>query len=152
MQTIKNILYSDIESFFGNPGDTTDFVKKVFPFKMYLNGNRNLPCVHFYGNKYIANSVIEAFEDILKEFGIDYIRENGLDEYGGCFMDRMSRGSTMKSVHAWGLAVDYMPSRGEMGEKPDIPKKVVEIFKKHGFLWGGDWSRPDGMHFTAIIE
>lgn len=29
---------------------------------------------------------------------------------------------------------------------------VVQAFKRQGFLWGGDWKNPDGMHFTGIVE
>ncbi|MCP4393977.1 MAG: M15 family metallopeptidase [Alphaproteobacteria bacterium] len=36
-----------------------------------------------------------------------------------------------------------------MGEKPTIPKKIIQIFEKRGFIWGGDWKRPDGMHWSA---
>lgn len=152
MTTIKPIPYSEIITFFGAPGGFTDFVKTPFPFTLYLNGDRQLPCRNFFGHKYIANAVIDAFEEILSLYGLDYIQENGLDEYGGCYAYRQGRGTNRLSVHAWGLALDYLPSLGKLGEPPTIPDGIVRIFTKRGFIWGGTWTRPDGMHFTSIEE
>lgn len=33
-----------------------------------------------------------------------------------------------------------------------IPRKIVEIFEKHGFIWGGAWYHYDTMHFEFRPE
>ena len=33
-----------------------------------------------------------------------------------------------------------------------IPKEIVDIFEKHGFIWGGRWSHYDTMHFEYRPE
>ena len=33
-----------------------------------------------------------------------------------------------------------------------IPWKIVEIFEKHGFIWGGKWYHFDTMHFEYRPE
>ena len=52
--------------------------------------------------------------------------------------------------------IEYKPVKenGKIKEVISLDKfynneKVVAIWKKHGFYWGGDWSnRTDPMHFT----
>lgn len=33
-----------------------------------------------------------------------------------------------------------------------IPRKLVEIFQRHGFIWGGAWYHYDTMHFEFRPE
>ncbi|TMJ49392.1 MAG: M15 family metallopeptidase, partial [Alphaproteobacteria bacterium] len=33
-----------------------------------------------------------------------------------------------------------------------IPIELVEIFERHGFIWGGKWSHYDTMHFEYRPE
>jgi len=72
---------------------------------------------------------------------------SSLEEWGGCYNDRTARGLAKKSTHAWGIAVDVAVTRNQLGAKPTLDPRVVAIFEDHGFVWGGRWSRPDGMHF-----
>lgn len=146
------ILYSEIYDKCGEPGDLYDMVKKPFPFTLYLNGDKSLPCVNFYGNKRIYPAVFEAFSEIMDYYGLDFIRKNGLDNYGGCYELRQSRSGGRMSVHSWGMAIDYLPGLGRFGEPALTPYPIVQIFRDKGFQWGGDWSKPDGMHFSGVIE
>ena len=68
---------------------------------------------------------------------------------GGCWNPRRIRGSSGGAVsrHAWGLAFDINPATNAWGTEPTLDPRVVEIFRSHGFAWGGTWTRPDGMHF-----
>lgn len=45
-----------------------------------------------------------------------------------------------KSKLYWNSKVDVNDN-----EIPDF-REAGEIFKKHGFIWGGDWSKPDRPH------
>jgi hypothetical protein len=149
MQLIK---YSELTTKFGQAGSKEMMVKRKFPFPLKLNGDAGQVCYNFYGNKYIADAVILVFQEILKIYGLKFIIENNLDWYGGCFENRKARGASKLSVHAWGMGVDYLPHLGRLGDPALIPWHVVDIFKKHGFAWGGEWDRPDGMHFSAVKE
>ncbi|MEX2587938.1 MAG: M15 family metallopeptidase [Actinomycetota bacterium] len=78
------------------------------------------------------------------------------DQYGGChvprFIDR--DGTRPLSMHAWGLAFDINVADNPKGQTPKMDPRIVAIFERWGFRWGGRWSPPDGHHFElgAIIE
>ena len=80
-----------------------------------------------------------------------------LMSYNGTFCPRLRRGSyDQLSNHALGLAVDMNAAWNQMNHPPaekgavgDM-HNIAEIFKKHGWSWGGDWKHPDGMHLEYI--
>jgi len=70
-----------------------------------------------------------------------------LTSYGGGYADRAQRGSTAKrSVHAWGLALDFDPVRLARGITVAPVPRWVEIAEARGWRWGGRFSVPDPMH------
>ncbi|MDQ3985803.1 MAG: M15 family metallopeptidase [Actinomycetota bacterium] len=71
------------------------------------------------------------------------------DDYGGCYVPRfIDRDPSMPlSMHAFGLAFDINVSTNLLGSRGDQDPRIVEIFEKWGFTWGGRWDRPDPMHF-----
>jgi hypothetical protein len=78
--------------------------------------------------------------------------------WAGSFVPRMIRGSkTVLSNHAFGTAFDINAAWNGLGKAPApagrkgsvIP--LVEIAHKHGFYWGGNFSRSDGMHFELAV-
>ncbi len=76
---------------------------------------------------------------------------------GGCFSAREIRTPTGTSGrnlsrHAWAAAIDLNPSQNRFGSKPTMDQRLVYVFRRHGFAWGGTWSIPDGMHFELIGE
>ena len=77
-------------------------------------------------------------------------------QYGGCWVPRHIDFDPADplSMHAWGLAADFNVSTNGLGMKPQLDPRVVSVFDKWGFVWGGRWSRPDGMHFElgALIQ
>jgi hypothetical protein len=86
------------------------------------------------------------------------IEEEGLAElidpetYGGCYVPRFIDRDTTKplSNHAFGLALDLNTTTNQLGTKGNMDPRIVEIFQKWGFNWGGAWRpRPDPMHFEA---
>lgn len=54
------------------------------------------------------------------------------------------------SMHAWGLAIDINSRDNALGAQPQMDPRIVQIFERWGFAWGGRWSRPDGMHFELL--
>jgi D-alanyl-D-alanine carboxypeptidase len=73
-------------------------------------------------------------------------------DYGGCWSPRFLNfdpGAGL-SHHAWGVAVDFNVSGNPLGAEPTIDRRVVEVFERWGFQWGGRFLVPDGMHFEFL--
>jgi hypothetical protein len=71
------------------------------------------------------------------------------EDYAGCYAPRfIDRNPDLPlSNHAFGLAVDLNSDTNQLGTAGDMDPRIVEIFEKWGFEWGGHWDRPDPMHF-----
>ena len=77
-------------------------------------------------------------------------------QYGGCYVARkiLWDPANPVSMHAWGLAIDFNVATNGYGARPTMHPRIVEIFERWGFRWGGRWQTPDGMHFelAALIR
>jgi hypothetical protein len=83
--------------------------------------------------------------------------------YGGCHLARFNRLTPDSTVgflsrHSWGMAFDTNTVGSCQGcAPPDFATRpggctTVQIFRKHGFAWGGNFLTPDGMHFEYVGE
>ena len=84
----------------------------------------------------------------------------------GTFYWRKVRGANRQSAHSYGIAVDigvdksdYWKFRNPRAKETDrikyhnrMPARIVEIFERHGFIWGGAWYHYDTMHFEFRPE
>ena len=70
-------------------------------------------------------------------------------EYAGCYYPRFIANDPAKglSLHSWGIAVDLNVPGNQRGTAGLMDRRVVAIFKRWGFAWGGDWHYTDPMHF-----
>ena len=67
------------------------------------------------------------------------------------YHNRDIRGAEGKSTHAWGMALDINALTNVLGTEGDMPEEVVRQWEIEGGEWGGDWSRPDPMHFESHL-
>lgn len=73
----------------------------------------------------------------------------------GGYNYRNIAGTPKLSQHAYGNAIDLNWDANPQGQaKHNLPANVGELAAKHGLAWGGNFSRPDPMHFEAsrVIE
>jgi hypothetical protein len=73
-----------------------------------------------------------------------------LDDWS--YRNRNVRGGESKSKHAFGLAIDVNALTNPLGGAGDMPREVVDRWEAEGGEWGGDWSRPDPMHFETLLQ
>jgi hypothetical protein len=83
------------------------------------------------------------------------INVSNTNSVGGCFAPREIRpsgGTTGGSLsrHTWAMALDMNVSTNQMGAVPQMDCRIVRIFRKWGFAWGGNFTTPDGMHFEWV--
>jgi hypothetical protein len=72
-----------------------------------------------------------------------------LDDWS--YENRSLRGEDAKSNHAFGIAVDVNALANPLGTIGDMPDEVVRQWEAEGGEWGGDWRRPDPMHFETHL-
>ena len=82
-----------------------------------------------------------------------------LKHVDGTYYYRTIAGTQRLSAHSYGIAIDLDTkySRYWRWDKTytfhnDIPKVIVDIFEKYGFVWGGRWYHYDTMHFEYRPE
>ncbi|HEX5211154.1 MAG TPA: M15 family metallopeptidase [Pseudolabrys sp.] len=66
------------------------------------------------------------------------------------------------SPHGYGIAIDlntaasdywfWRPHAGRIHYRNRMPREIVAIFERHGFIWGGKWYHFDTMHFEYRPE
>ncbi len=92
----------------------------------------------------------------------------GLTRYlvpsAGTLNCRAIAGTGRLSMHAYGAAIDIStkftdywlwakgPKGGAIPYRNRIPFAIVDIFERHGFIWGGKWYHYDTMHFEYRPE
>jgi len=78
---------------------------------------------------------------------------------GGTYNCRPVADTGVRSMHAYGAAIDinvsasdYWLWRHNAPYRNRIPQEIVDIFERHGFIWGGKWAHYDTMHFEYRPE
>lgn len=107
----------------------------------------------------------EALKRVSDEFELrSELREWVVDAQTFCY--RNIAGTNRRSPHSYGFAIDisvakshywrwaypYADEYQRITYFNNISLEVVEIFEKHGFIWGGRWYHFDTMHFEYRPE
>jgi hypothetical protein len=100
-----------------------------------------------------ALAAVSAELDALPQRDMKYLIPNS-----GTYNCRTVAGSTARSAHGWGIAIDLNSAAAEYwrwspsGWHNRIPEEIVRVFERHGFIWGGRWRHYDTMHFEYRPE
>lgn len=111
---------------------------------------RNIPALP--GGKIYGHRLLEpVFRAVFGEI-MDKGLASSLRTYDGCFVPRHKmwdpRGEL--STHSWGIAIDLNAATNMPGMLGEMDLRIVEIFRAHGFAWGGDFGDP--MHFQYCVN
>src|SRR5262249_24851852 len=73
--------------------------------------------------------------------------------------DRAVKDTGNRSAHAWGVAIDINTKFADYwlwakngACRNQIPFEIVEVFERHGFIWGGKWAHFDTMPYEYRPE
>ena len=104
---------------------------------------------------------LQAVSDDLDELPENFVQY--LVPSAGTYNCRVIAGTRRRSMHSYGAAIDINVAKsdywmnghavgGRYPYKNRIPWEIVQIFEKHGFIWGGKWYHYDTMHFEYRPE
>jgi hypothetical protein len=120
----------------------------IQPDSAWVRANIVSATVPILGTVTCHRLMIPQLRDALQE-----VQNAGLastiHSYNGCYVPRFIEHNPTHaiSLHTWGIAIDLDSATNGRGTKGTMDPRVVQIFKRWGFRWGGDWSYTDPMHF-----
>ena len=111
-----------------------------------------------------VNGVADQLEKVSRELDLlPAVMIRYLIPTSGTYNCRLIAATDRPSVHAFGAAIDINAGFGDYwlwSKRPGgavvwrnrIPREIVEIFERHGFIWGGRWYHFDSLHFEYRPE
>ncbi len=150
---------------------------EVFFKKIYGNSKKNVEqnlteivwCPKLVNQK-IKVTTVNGIDKIIKKLSADLDNYPEFKTYlfniAGTFNWRKIAGTNRMSMHSFGMTIDINTKFSnywqwdckckneavKLNYKNKIPKELIEIFEKYGFIWGGNWYHYDTMHFEYRPE
>ena len=146
-----------LDDFYSRPDgsakwEVTNLVYIFPPWKIYIPETDTELKRGIRVHKKVAASLGSIFDELWTLYDKDQkkIEAADLHKIGGAYYFRPRRGSRRLSNHARGIAIDIDPIDNPMhkGSRGDMPTKVIDVFIRHGWRWGGVYGDP--MHFEAV--
>ena len=138
---------SSVNAVYGPAGESR-LVRIKFPYPMFYGGVR---VASTFVHEAAANALVGALDMIRLVYTTDKDRtEAGVNVFDGVYNDRNIRGGNVKSMHAYGLAIDLDAARNgnhvHWPTKAHMPIEAIECFTSFGWTCAGPWWGRDGMH------
>ena len=145
----------ELEKYFGKMGQSQTMLQ--LPYTMQLAWDKDTKIQRFSCHEKVAEALNSIFNRTLDHYGVDGIRELGLDQFGGCLNVRLMRGSDGRySTHSWGISVDLDPDRNGLRVRGDDARlgkddaiSFWQIVESTGMQSSGRVRGFDYMHFQA---
>jgi hypothetical protein len=128
----------------------------ALPWRMVLAWDRSQVITSIRCHEMVAASGQRAFDRIAAAYNPAQRRDLGLDQYGGCYNFRPMRGGKSLSTHAYGLAIDFDPTRNRLRWGADQARLAQsdavpfwQAWEAEGWLSLGRAKNYDWMHVQA---
>jgi hypothetical protein len=94
-------------------------------------------------HKLVVDQLGKAMADLERQQLANLVDVGEFRRQGGCWSPRLLRDAQggKLSRHAWGIAVNL---------KVNADERLLRTMAQHGFVWGGDFARPDTTHFEWV--
>lgn len=109
-----------------------------------------------------ASALGDAFKEVSTLIGNNKKISGFVYPLSGTFNYRDIAGTDRLSMHSFAIAIDLHLNGNdywrwvsrEKGQKrlDAYPQELVQVFQKHGFIWGGKWAHFDMVHFEYRPE
>lgn len=158
MEPVKTIWpkQRDVSSFFGPPG--TSLATFELPYPLALAWDKTTTVRKMTLHKKVGPSAQRVLEAVVGIYNEKERRDLGLDLFGGSYNHRVMRGGSALSMHAYGIAIDWDPTRN--GLKVAAPQARLSHddavpfwleWEKEGWLSLGRARNFDWMHVQAAL-
>ncbi len=147
---------SSLNDFYGEPCSAR-LVKVSCPWKLRLDWDLKTTTNTISIHEKLSDSLAKILNDAYQIYGHEGIKKYGLDRYGGSYNCRKKRGSSSSwSTHAWGISVDWIPSKNKLkwrSDKASLANPDLddwwELWEKEGWVSLGRSEDRDWMHVQA---
>lgn len=111
---------------------------------------------------WVHRKAVDRFRDLFDRWKAAGLLDR-LRTLNGTLNIRMKRGHETSlnlarlSTHSFGAAIDLNAQWNRFGHEPAPAGaegslvELVPIARECGFVWGGEWHKPDGMHFEVGV-
>lgn len=148
--------FNSLNAFYGKPCEIP-LVRVPCPWTLRMDWNlretSNVITIH----QRLSDSLAGILQNTLDIYGLDGVKQLGLDRYGGSMNCRKKRGSVSAwSTHAWGIAIDWFPGQNKMhwdSRKASLAHPDLDawwaLWEQEGWLSLGRTEDRDWMHIQA---
>lgn len=155
----NNFPFEDKQSlieFYGEPCEML-LTSVTCPWQLRLDWDLSTVTRNISIHNKLSDSLVLILNKVYAHYGEAGIRKHGLDRYGGSYNCRKKRGSNSSwSTHAWGIAIDWFPSRNKLKWRSDRASLADpaldywwECWEQEGWLSLGRSEDRDWMHVQA---
>ena len=145
---------SNLIQYYGNVEENQTRINLPYPHKLAWNTSKVVNS--FYCHEKVHDSLYRVLSRVVDSYGPEDIKKLRLDMWGGCLNVRMKRGGTTRSIHSWGIAIDYDPARNKLNWGRDRASFASleydtwwRLWEEEGWVSLGRTRNFDWMHVQA---
>lgn len=144
----------DMMIYYGAPGTGHVIMNLPYPMRLAWDKSKVVNRINIHGK--CAKSAERALANAFNHYGQTKIQALGLDLFGGCYNNRLMRGGSSLSTHAFACALDINPEQNQLRWGSDKAKMAhsdckafLDAFETQGWISLGRERNFDWMHIQA---